>query len=52
MEKTVDDILILKDDLVVESEFTSLRLGSEVRFEGGIIKYAGTGVLAIYGKKT
>ncbi len=40
---------VIREDIIVTDSDDGLKLGSEVRFEGGVIRYTGTGTLNVYG---
>lgn len=40
---------IIREDVIVTESDGVLKLGSELRFEGGVIRYIGSGVLNVYG---
>ncbi len=40
---------VIREDVIVTDSDGGLKLGSEVRFEGGVIRYTGIGTLNVYG---
>ncbi len=40
---------VIREDIIVTDSDDGLKLGSEVRFEGGVIRYTGIGTLNVYG---